>query len=333
MAMNTDASDVKFDVQESPLAATLVDELIEFWTRIFDIDYDAWRAVLRGDEREHNRDLIYQARHDCKLVGTCHLTIPVSDATLGGLGEVGTDPAFRRMGIAQSLCEWARDEFSELDGVALYLGTGNPDAARVYHRLGWRKLAGANVMALTTDRSSPEAFAEGHFRPGGGVTVTPGSPADRVAVIPLIVCPHDWQILDANTQLISTRYVDQSSCMGLYPRYEALARDGRGAWFAAHTEWGRTVGLSTARIDDAGDGQVDGFVHDSSANAWDALMAAAIAWARDQGVSTCRLRASREDEQKIDRCEAIGFKQVGRDEPFELRQRSVPAVRLEQHLS
>ena len=63
-----------------------------------------------------------------------------------------------------------------------FLGTVNPAAARVYHRLGWRKLAGAEVMANILSGESPEAFLVEYFQKGasdgcGGVSC--GSSADN----------------------------------------------------------------------------------------------------------------------------------------------------------
>src|SRR5439155_5157961 len=117
--------------------------------------------------------------------------------------------AFRRQGIAGMLSARARDRFSSQGGQALFLGTHNPEALRVYHRLGWRKLAGANVMAWTRAPHTPEEFLVDYFRSGEPVTIVAGSPADRLAVIPLLVWPHEEHILDANLGMFSTRYAVQ----------------------------------------------------------------------------------------------------------------------------
>ena len=60
------------------------------------------------------------------------------------LGEVATDPKQRRSGISTRLCACALEEFRGNGGEAIFLGTGNPDAARVYYR--W---AGAAWQAPT----------------------------------------------------------------------------------------------------------------------------------------------------------------------------------------
>ena len=232
-----------------PLAEGLIEEVTQFWEEIFASSYEGFMHQLSGAESGDNYNCIYLVREGERLLGTCCLTISRTLPQLGGLGEVATRPQYRRRGIAALLCEQARNDFRRQLGQALFLGTVNPEAARVYHRLGWRKLAGANVMALIPRGGSPEAFLVDYFSEEAAATAVPGSAEDRIPMIPLILCPHDWQVLDANVQIHSTRYATQSSCMGLYPRYQAMTRDGRGAWFAARTGTGRVVGLSSARLD------------------------------------------------------------------------------------
>ena len=234
-----------------PLEAGLVDELFEFWVANFGGPIDVVPQDLLADEPARYMT-VYLRRLSGRLAGACLLASSKGLPTVGGFGEVATSPDFRRRGIAGELCRDAVDDFREREGQALFLGTGNPDTARIYYRLGWRKLAGANVMANISDDRSPEEFLVDHFRHLGQATVRAASPADRVPMIPLLVSPHDWQVLDANAAMFSTRYAVQSSCMGLYRRYSAVAEEGRGAWFSAVAEGGQVVGLSTARLD--GDG-------------------------------------------------------------------------------
>ena len=291
-------------VCQPPLPAALVDELLVFWQDIFQTDYRLFRSILNGDEREHNRDVFYLVRDGDRTVGSCHLTFPVADPALGGLGEVATAPAARGRGIASELCAMARDDFRRAGGSALFLGTANPAAARIYHRLGWRKLAGAHAMAHIADGRSPEAFFIDHFATGGSATVTAGTAAARIPMIPLILCPHDDRLLDANAGWVSTRYADQSSCMGLYPRYGEL-----DAWFCARTGDGRAVGLASARTQGADGCQSDAFTHRLWEDAWEDLLAPAVAWAMPEG--SCWMDVLREDGEKIARAEKLGFRHVG----------------------
>ena len=268
----------------TPLPEELIPELTAFWEEIFGTSYEDFKSIFAGDETKDNEDILYLMRQDEDLAGTSHLTVGKAVPRLGGLGEVATPTAFRRQGIAAELCESALDDFCRQGGEAFFLGTGNPAAARIYYRLGWRKLAGANVMALIVSGNSPEAFLVDYFREAEGqTTIIPGTSAQRIPMIPLIVCPHDWQVLDANAGIFSTRYAVQSSCMGLYPKYDALLQQQSGTWFGAQTESGRLIGLATARLDESGVCHVDGFTHQCHLDAWADLMQRAVRTTRCLG--------------------------------------------------
>ena len=314
---------------EIPLEPELVDELFGFWIAIFGEPMDLTPEVLLGEEVAQNHNTVYLRRRDGKLAGTCLLTGSKGVPVLGGFGEVATSPDFRGSGIATELCRQAVDDFREDGGQALFLGTGNPEAARIYYRLGWRKLAGANVMANVSGGGSPEAFLVDYFRDLGRATISPATPAGRVPMVPLLVSPHDWQVLDANAAMYSTRYAVQHSCMGLYRRYSAVARDGQGACFSAVAVAGHAVGLSTARLDGAGGCQVDGFAHRDYMGVWRQLVQAAIDWGAGREASSFGAVVSVEDEEKQALFESIGFRSAGPGEPFDLDGRQVSAVRFE----
>ena len=326
--MNTSSTDMSFGRSEAPLATRATEECLAFWREVLGEAEEGLGEVCSGAERACNRDTVYQCRVAGRLAGTTHLTISMADPGLGGLGEVATRPDARRKGIAGKLCRMARDEFAALGGEALFLGTGNPDAARIYRRCGWLKLAGANVMALIATGGSPEAFLARRFEEPGPVDTVDGSAAHRIPMIPLIVSPHPWQVMDTTTNILSTRYAVQRSCMGLYPRYARLLTEGSGAWFAARTQQGRLVGLATARPNGAGDCQVDGFTHAGVMDAWHKLMRKPLEWAAERGASTCFARVSVEDEEKRDGFLALGFREDGVGEPFLVGERTLPSVRL-----
>ena len=315
---------------EPPLPADVIEELAQFWEPIFKARYDDLRPVLAGAEVADNRNLVYLIREGGELAGTSQLTISQAAPALGGLGEVATAPAYRGRGIATRLCARARDDFRAQGGQALYLGTVNPAAARVYYRLGWRNLAGTTVMAGTTGEDSPEAFLVNYFRaPHDRPQIVPGTAAARIPMIPLIVMPHDWQVLDANVGLYSTRYAVQHSCMFLYPRFQALTQEGRGAWFGAQCNGGGLLGLATARLDEDGGCQVDGFVYRTSQDVWSELLRAAMRWGAAEGATVCWAAVSVEDEEKQAWCTALGFRAAGPAATFDLDGRSVESVRLE----
>ena len=313
----------------APLQEGLIQELTVFWEEIFENSYEDFKPIFAGDEIEDNEDILYLMREDEDLAGTSHLTVGKAAPRLGGLGEVATPPTFRRQGIAAQLCEAARDDFRGQGGEAFFLGTGNPAAARIYYRLGWRKLAGANVMALIISGNSPEAFLVDYFREAEGqITIVPGTSAQRIPMIPLIICPHDWQVLDGNAGIFSTRYALQSSCMGLYPKYDALIQQQNGAWFGAQTGSGHLIGLATARLDESGVCHVDGFTHQRYLGAWGDLIQAAMDWGADRGATEWGGTLSVEDEDKQAPFKSLGFEVAGEGETFTLGERQVASTLL-----
>ena len=312
-----------------PLPEGLIQELTVFWEEIFENSYEDFKPIFAGNEIEDNEDILYLMRQGEDVAGTSHLTVGKAAPRLGGLGEVATPPAFRRQGIAAQLCEATLDDFRRQGGEAFFLGTGNPAAARIYYRLGWRKLAGANVMALIVSGKSPEAFLVDYFREAEGqISIVPGTSAQRIPMIPLIVCPHDWQVLDANAGIFSTRYAVQSSCMGLYPKYDVLIQQQSGAWFGAGADSGHLIGLATARLDESGVCHVDGFTHQRCLDAWGDLMQVAMDWGADRGATEWCGTLSVEDEDKRSLFEALGFDMAGAGEAFGLGERHVPSVLL-----
>ena len=328
--MNEPDADHDIRVAEPPLAAGLTEALLLFWTNLFHTDYTDSRGRLAGHERRQNRDTIYYVEKQGSPAGTCHLVTSLCSPELGGLGEVGTEPRARGAGIASALCRRARNDFHRAGGQALFLGTVNPAAARVYHAQGWRKIVGAELMVWVADGRTPEEFLVDYFRLAGGTpAVSRGTAAQRIPMIPLIITPHDWQLLDANTNLLSTRYAAQISCMGFYPRYARLESDGRGSWFAASTDQESLVGLSSCRLDEDGSCQVDGFAHHRFPGSWRDLMVATISWAAAHDACLCWARVSVEDKEKTSLFEALGFEKVGDAEPVELGQRTVGALRLQ----
>ena len=316
---------------ETPLDVDLVDELMDLWLPIFVEGIDLTRDALLGEEMPDARITVYTRRIGDRLAGACLVACSDSMPSLGGLGEVATSPAARRTGIATALTQQALDDFRDRRGQALFLGTVNPAAARIYHRLGWRKLAGARLMVNVLNGDSPEDFLVDYFREirGEVVSVRAPTPADRAPLIPLLASPHDWQVLDFNVGMTSTRYAVLDSCLGLYRRYAAIEGDGRGVWFCSGTNGGNVVGLSTARLDGHGGCRIDGFTHRVHPAFWQALIHAAVDWSVGRKASHIYADVSVEDEDKLTLFESLGFSHAIEGDPFDLGGRQVGTVRLE----
>ena len=127
---------IQVDRLEAPIAPERIKDIYALWRQIFDARDEDFRNCYAGEEAEHNRDIVYTARIRGQLVGTVHLTISRLDPRLGGLGGVATAPGSRGLGMATRLSSAARDDFHSEGGDALFLGTRNPAARRIYARCG-----------------------------------------------------------------------------------------------------------------------------------------------------------------------------------------------------
>lgn len=312
---------------DAPVPGDVLDELLPFWWRHFDEEYGHFRTELGGSETEENLESVYTVRAGGRLVGALRMCVSRSNPELAGLGVVATDPEYRGRGIATAICGQAVEDFRAGGGRCVFLVAGEPGPRRIYHRLGWRKMGGTGVMGCVTGDDSPEEFLVDYFRVGGRATIRPGTAWERVPMIPLHVTPHDWQVLDGNIGEFSTRYWSWKYCNTLYPAYERLAADGRGAWFVARTDTNRLVGLSSARMTDGGRCSVDGFAHHRYMDAWSELIEAAAGWGAWNGASVIETRLSVEDGEKREKMSSLGFVESREGEEFDLDDgRTIPSV-------
>ena len=325
---------------ETPIREDLAHELFTFWEEIFGPeDPDIPISVFLGDEADHNRHVVLLERDNDVLAGTCGIMTPRANPEFAGIGEVATRAEYRGRGIAGRLCQQALDEFTEQGGEAVFLGTENPNAARIYHRLGWRRIANSTVYANITNGDSPEEYLADYFRTPSSVNIVLADASLRVPMIPLLLTPHDWQVLDGNlpTPMISTRYAEQNSCMGICRKYYYLVKPSplqgeiqrgstRAEWFAAKTSDGRLVGISTAYVDADNVCRVDGFIHARFKESYEGLIRAAIDWGEHRRCRRFAIRISVEDEEKRAELEALGFRAGPADGTFAVGDREVRAL-------
>ena len=326
---------------EAPIQESLLQELIELWETIPELPTnEEWRRELLGLVPSFNRILIYIVREGGRIVAMCQFYISRRMPILSEFSYPGTRPECRGRGIATQLWGAAIDDMKAMGVDAIFLGTFDRIAFRLYRRLGFSKLPASLTFVQALNGLSAEEFLADWFRDAGPATLSSGNPGDQLPSYPLIVSQHDWQVLDANAGLMSTRYSLHRTFRGLYLKCANVGDDENGARFSATTSDGKVVGMSTARMCEDGSCAVDGFVHGRYLNSWDDLILAGIGFGESRGASAVHTRVSREDIEKCQRFAALGFREAGSAPDFlldclqlnrqkEIEPISVPAVKME----
>ena len=312
-----------------PVEPTTVSQLLALWTDAFgEWDQESER-VLAGSERAYNCGLVFAVLCEGAIAAAAETTQPLRNPTLGTLGEVATWPRHRQQGIGTAVVEAARDRFFADGGQALFLGTENAAAERLYRRLGWERPEAGMMVNLGGGATSPNEFIADYF--SGVATVeriTAGNASARACLPVLAVAPHPWRLLDANVPLHSTRQAPVRRCSSLLVQYERLALDGTGAWFEGRDRVDRLIGVATAR--DLGRAvRVDTFAHARTIGAASALLDHATQWARDCGRDVAIVAdVAVVDADKRALFERMGFHRPRGGPPIEVAGTSVPSTRL-----
>ena len=187
---------------------------------------------LMGAEASVNKDIVWEAWEGDLLVGTIHTTIPRSCPTICGLSAMATHPSVRGKGLGRTLFAKIIEEFENQGVTAAFLGTSNPIAAKLYHSLGFSFLSGSHVMVRYAHGDTVD-FCREHYAPvRKDCNILTDDSSIRIPMIPLVLRGGNTKVLDVNTGLFHRDFVTQRSCMGLYPRYDTLLKNG-GHFYAA----------------------------------------------------------------------------------------------------
>lgn len=168
-------------------------------------------------------------------------------------------------------------------------------------------------MVLLMYHASPAEFLDDYFQHTRDqnsetpIAIRVIDTRERMAMIPLLMYPHPEFLLDANLNLYSTRYTRQKSCMGVFGKYSSGTSHNRGMCIAAHNSAIRTGGLATAKFDEAGGTQIDGFAHPHFPAAWDQPLQATLSLCKSQH-RCCRAEVARRDADKLAKIEKLGFR-------------------------
>ena len=208
-------------------------DVLKLWGDIFGEDEAALeKPQLNGTEVEENLDILYIASEDGVILGTIHATIPRLVPTICGLSGMCTTLESRGKGIGRILFSKIVEEIDGLGIQAAFLGTGNPIAAKLYKSMGFSFLPGSNVMFRSLKGDIVDYTRSTYSAVSHEITIEHGSPNMRIPLIPLVLHQNGQIVLDCNTNLVSSNYMTQYSCMGLYPRYIAIKNNGGDFWGA-----------------------------------------------------------------------------------------------------
>tara|TARA_Y100000758_G_C16067542_1_gene426781 strand:- start:2249 stop:3220 length:972 start_codon:yes stop_codon:yes gene_type:complete len=301
-----------------PLDFVLVDKLEILWQSAFGEDFvtDVPRSILIEKEVMPHKVDVYTQLIEENIVSSAVTIAGGCSPLLGGLGEVSTEPDFRGLGLATDICHKAVNDFFDSSGKALYLGTTNSAAARIYSKLGWKYIPHTQVMVNLSRGDIYEEFIDEYFSTVGPITFKPGEMSARIPMIPLAISYTDWALLDVNIGLLSTLKEEQESCLGIFRRYDQIRIDNRGEFFTLTGDHDRLLGISTAVTKDGNHYSIDGFTHPLHKGSFIELLRTALHWCEAAGGNDCKMEIAQDDQEKADLVAELGFKPTGEKSVF-----------------
>jgi ribosomal protein S18 acetylase RimI-like enzyme len=248
------------------------------------------------------------------IVGTSWYVVGKDNPRIGLLGGVWAAPQVRRLGIASEATVATLAHFERQGGEAIYLGTVNPDALRIYERLGFTTYSGIVRRALVGGaRDREETFDASYFRAAGPTSVREATWGDHPGISALYFAPNDTVLLDAPTGKFASRVSPQTSCVGhLPPIWESTV--GRAGLLAVlETDDRRIVGtvaLHRRAPPPVARRAILDFCLAPGVDRSDQLLDFALARAGRQGLTSLAAYVCDRDESKAVALVSAGFRHV-----------------------
>ena len=183
------------------------------------------RRQLCGAESFYNEDYLFTAWEDGELIGNLHLTVNAKNKAFGVLGGMVVEKKARGSGVAKTLFGDACDFFDNLGGKALFLGTGNPVAAKLYEKFGFSFISGTVIMARVKGSSLLDFYNEIYSEKD--YEITEMDDGCRIPIILPATARGKDVLMDINANIVNNLYATQISCTGLYPRLLKIKEQGR----------------------------------------------------------------------------------------------------------
>ena len=251
------------------------------------------------------------AEVDGEIVATVWTMTPADEPRLATLGEVYTDPALRRRGLARAVCAALLDRFDGAGGRVIFLGTepGSPPA-RIYRRLGFEPYPRG---LMRRERPIDGAFDATWFAPSA-VTVRPMTWGDVPRIVQLYATPSPWQSVCWMQGIYAAGHVIHDRCNSLVKHTWQATRPG--VWLGMFNREGALVG--TGPMEPRGNekapvgADVDLFVHPAFVGEAGTLLGTMLAEARRTGWRWLRAELGDADAEKRAVLEGVGFREVAR---------------------
>tara|TARA_Y100001960_G_scaffold51087_1_gene52038 strand:+ start:17647 stop:18618 length:972 start_codon:yes stop_codon:yes gene_type:complete len=243
-----------------PITDKKIDKLYKLWLENgFEKEekIDFTKSLLRGSEKNINQINLYSIEKERQILSTVVLIFQIDNPSISGIGEVCTELNSRGNQFAYNLCMLARDEFFSIDGSQCnFLGTINPLAAKIYKKLGWKKIENSYVMYNSINYSNFDHFLEEKYIKSEKLIISEGSSYFRLSLIPFILSNKNVLYSDMNIGISSETI--SAACLSLYEMYNSLL-NRKGRWFCMHNQSNQIYGVSTIITEINKTYKIDGF--------------------------------------------------------------------------
>ena len=264
--------------------------------------------MAKGMDAAVSRDEFAWIEADGRAVSASWLGRPADEPRIGTLGEVYTDPAWRRRGFAHRTCGALVERFDAGGGRWLFLATDTADAARIYRSLGFEPFPEGLMRRV---QPAGRSFEDEWFRPSA-VTVRAIHRGDLVRLVALYAAPNPWLSIAWMDGIYSASHVTHNRCNSLIKHTWLATR--AGAWLGLTNVEGAIVGAAplepTGNERDPVEARLDLFVHPAFRSTADRLLQAALAEARERGWRWLSVQVADGDDDKASVLAEAGFRDV-----------------------
>ena len=202
---------------------------------------DINKSLLSGSEVQSNLIKLYVYENKDQILSSAVIVMNIQNPSIAAIGEVCTSLNSRGKGLANSLCEKIiEDYFSNYQNNAIFLGTVNPIAEKIYKSLGWKNIDNSFVMFNSKNQDDFESFLNKYNKNELRKNISEGNSNFRLSIIPFVLSIRSNNQIDLNSKINLINKT--SSCLGLFNKYESL-QFRQGKWFSLSDDENRIFSI------------------------------------------------------------------------------------------